>query len=104
MPKLAVSANVAKTDKSRSWATTPGIRSRMQMQRSEDTTPEIALRRALHRQGLRFRIHGKIVPRTQRRVDIVLPASRVAVDVRGCYWHGHDHELTDYERRKNLNY
>jgi DNA mismatch endonuclease (patch repair protein) len=76
----------------------------MQGQRAFDTAPEMALRRALHRRGLRFRLHRQIVPGTHRRVDIVFGPSRVAVDVRGCYWHGHPHELQSYERRANLGY
>lgn len=46
------------------------------------------LRRALHRAGLRYRLHAKVVPGTRRTVDIVFMSARVAVDVRGCYWHG----------------
>ena len=88
----------------KSWATTPGIRSRMQQQRSADTGPEVALRRMLHRMGLRFRVHRAIVHGTRRRVDIAFGPSQVAVDVRGCYWHGHEHEFIDYERRQNLHY
>jgi DNA mismatch endonuclease (patch repair protein) len=54
--------------------------------RSKDTAPELALRRALHAQGLRFRLH-----RTLARgctPDLVLPSRRVAVFVDGDYWHG----------------
>jgi DNA mismatch endonuclease (patch repair protein) len=54
--------------------------------RSKDTAPELALRRALHAHGLRFRLH-----RTLARgctPDIVLPSRRVAVFVDGDYWHG----------------
>lgn len=76
----------------------------MRQQRSQDTGPEIALRRELHRRGLRFRLHRAIVPGTRRRVDIVFGPTRIAVDVRGCYWHGHDHEFQEYERRANLSY
>lgn len=87
-----------------SWATTPGIRSRMQQQRSRDTKPEVALRRALHRRGLRYRVHRPIVPGTKRKVDIVFGPTRVAVDVRGCYWHGHEHDAAQYRRTENLDY
>jgi DNA mismatch endonuclease (patch repair protein) len=76
----------------------------MQRQRSRDTGPEIALRRALHRRGLRFRVHRQIVPGTHRLVDVAFGPARVAVDVRGCYWHGHEHEFEAYERRHNLAY
>jgi DNA mismatch endonuclease (patch repair protein) len=87
-----------------SWASSPGVRSRMKQQRSADTRPELTLRRALHSRGLRYRLHRPIVPGTRRRVDIVFGPAKVAVDVRGCYWHGHDHEFQAYARTKNLDY
>lgn len=66
----------------------PGVSSKMRQQRSRDTMPEVLLRKDLHRRGLRFRTHGKIVPGTQRSVDVVFARSRVAVFVDGCFWHG----------------
>lgn len=59
----------------------------MRAQRTRDTAPEVALRSALHRRGLRFRIHRKVLD-NRRTHDIVFPRQRVVVDVRGCYWHG----------------
>jgi DNA mismatch endonuclease (patch repair protein) len=59
----------------------------MQSQRVKDTKPEVELRRGLHALGLRYRIHQQIVPGTNRRVDIVFSKPRIAVDVRGCFWH-----------------
>jgi DNA mismatch endonuclease (patch repair protein) len=55
--------------------------------RGADTRPEIAVRKALHRRGLRYRLHPRDVP---GRPDLVLPAHRAAVFVHGCFWHGHD--------------
>jgi DNA mismatch endonuclease (patch repair protein) len=55
--------------------------------RSKDTKPEMTVRRALHAAGYRFRLHRKDLP---GRPDIVLPKFRTVVDVRGCFWHGHD--------------
>jgi len=61
----------------------------MQQQRTQDTSPELKLRRALHRRGLRYRLHLPIVPgNKRRRVDIVFPRQRLAVFVDGCFWHG----------------
>jgi DNA mismatch endonuclease, patch repair protein len=71
-----------------SWASTPGVRSRMQQQRGRDTAPELALRRALHGRGLRYRLHRQVVPGTRRSVDIVFGPTKVAVFVDGCFWHG----------------
>jgi DNA mismatch endonuclease (patch repair protein) len=60
----------------------------MQLQRERDTAPEVAVRRELHRRGLRYRLDRQIVPGTRRRVDIVFGPAKVAVFVDGCFWHG----------------
>lgn len=59
----------------------------MVAQRRRDTAPELALRRELHRRGLRYRLHRSVVPGSRRKVDLVFGPSRVAVEVRGCFWH-----------------
>lgn len=60
----------------------------MQGNRSRDTTPEMALRRALHAKGLRYRVCAYPLPDLRRKVDIVFRPARVAVEVYGCFWHG----------------
>lgn len=60
----------------------------MRLQRTKDTEPELALRRELHRRGLRYRLHRRLLPGLRRTADIVFPPARVVVDVRGCFWHG----------------
>jgi DNA mismatch endonuclease (patch repair protein) len=60
----------------------------MQATRGRDTAPELALRRELHRRGLRYRVDMPVVPGLRRRADIVFTRARVAVFVDGCYWHG----------------
>ncbi len=54
--------------------------------RSKDTSPELAVRRALHAAGLRFRLHDRRLPGTP---DVVLRSRAVIVEVRGCFWHRH---------------
>ena len=54
--------------------------------RSSGTKPEVTLRRALWRRGLRYRVNVKGLPGTP---DIVLPKHRSVVFVHGCFWHGH---------------
>ncbi len=71
-----------------SFASSPAVRARMQQQKVRDTTPEVLLRRELHRLGLRFRLDRQVVTGTRRRVDIVFGPSKVAVLVDGCFWHG----------------
>ena len=59
----------------------------MQATRQRDTSGELALRRELHRRGLRYRVDKAVVPGTRRRPDVVFPTERVAVFVDGCFWH-----------------
>ena len=53
---------------------------------TKDTAPERRLRSAVHRAGLRFRVHTRVAPGCTP--DFVLPRWRVAVFVDGCFWHG----------------
>lgn len=61
----------------------------MRGNRGSDTKPELAVRRALHRRGRRYRVHHPIELDTVRvRPDVVFTRARVAVFIDGCYWHG----------------
>ncbi|MFI7281701.1 very short patch repair endonuclease [Micromonospora chersina] len=71
-----------------SWASTSAVRRSMQSNRSRDTKPELLLRRALHARGLRYRVCSKPLPDLRMKADIVFRPARVAVEVRGCFWHG----------------
>lgn len=53
---------------------------------TKNTKPELLVRRALHRLGFRFRLHGRDLP---GRPDIVLPKYRTAIFIHGCFWHRH---------------
>ncbi|MBZ5737519.1 DNA mismatch endonuclease Vsr [Nocardioides mangrovi] len=66
----------------------PGRRSAMRQQRVKDTEPEMLLRRALTARGLRYRLHRRLLKDSRRTTDIAFGPARVAVDVRGCFWHG----------------
>lgn len=68
-------------------ASGPEALARMRRQRGTDTAPELALRRELHRRGLRYRLHVPVLDK-RRRHDIVFGGPRVVVEVRGCFWHG----------------
>ena len=74
--------------RAKSWATSVGTRRRMQAQRQRDTKPEVRLRRELHRLGLRYRLQLRPDPNLRSRMDIVFPGAMLAIDVRGCFWHG----------------
>lgn len=67
---------------------TPLVSYRMAATAQRDNSQEIQLRSALHRRGLRFRVHCRLIKGSRRTVDIVLPGARIAVFVDGCFWHG----------------
>ncbi len=58
----------------------------MRANRSKDTGPEIVVRRALHSLGYRYQLHRSDLP---GKPDLVFPKYCTAVEVRGCFWHGH---------------
>jgi DNA mismatch endonuclease, patch repair protein len=72
----------------------PDARARMQAQPSWDTKPELALRRELHRRGLRYFVHRRPVPWLRRQADVLFPGARVAVFVDSCWWHGCPEHVT----------
>ena len=61
----------------------------MRANRRTDTKPELALRRALHSRGYRYRKDYRLDLDGGKRVrpDIAFTARRVAVFVDGCFWH-----------------
>lgn len=65
----------------------PKQRSRLMAKiRSVDTKLELRLRHVLHSLGYRYRLHVKGLP---GKPDIVLPKYETAIQIRGCFWHGH---------------
>ncbi|MFE3080920.1 very short patch repair endonuclease [Nocardia tengchongensis] len=72
----------------KSWASSTGSRASMQANRSRDTGPELALRRAVHALGLRYRVSARPLPGVRRTADLVFAGPKVAVFMDGCFWHG----------------
>jgi DNA mismatch endonuclease (patch repair protein) len=58
----------------------------MRRVKGKDTAPELRVRKALTRLGLRYRLHRADLP---GKPDIVMPGRRLAIFVHGCFWHGH---------------
>jgi DNA mismatch endonuclease, patch repair protein len=79
--------------KGSSWASSSSVRAVMRGNRKRDTRPELAVRRATHRLGLRFRVCRRPVPEIAGTADLVFAVSRVAVFVDGCFWHGCPHHF-----------
>lgn len=67
--------------------------------RGKDTKAELALRRALHRRGLRYRLHASDVP---GRPDIVIRSRRLAVFADGDMWHGNAWRLRGLSRLEDM--
>jgi len=57
--------------------------------RTRDTGPELAVRRLLFANGLRYRVNYKpSSPKLGRSsIDIAFPGKRLAVFIDGCFWH-----------------
>lgn len=66
----------------------PATTRRMKATKGRDNQREVALRSRLHRMGLRFRLHVRLLKQSTRSVDVVFPKARVAVFLDGCFWHG----------------
>ena len=65
----------------------PHIRSyNMSQIKGKNTKPEILVRKFLHANGFRFRLHDKNLP---GKPDIVLKKYNTLIFINGCFWHGH---------------
>ena len=65
----------------------PEVRSRiMSSIKGRDTKPEMVVRRFLHANGFRYRLHVKDLPGSP---DLIFPSRRLALFVHGCFWHRH---------------
>jgi len=54
--------------------------------KGKNTKPEILVRKFLHKNGFRYRLHVKGLP---GKPDLVLPKYSAVIFVHGCFWHGH---------------
>src|SRR5687767_9523259 len=54
--------------------------------KGKNTKPEMLVRKFLHANGFRYRLHVKNLP---GKPDIVLPKHKTVIFVHGCFWHGH---------------
>ena len=63
----------------------------MRAVRSEDTVPELRVRKALFRDGFRYRLHCHDLPGSP---DLFVLKYGVVVFVNGCFWHQHGCKFT----------
>ena len=61
---------------------------------SKDTKPEMIVRKGLWRMGFRYRLNHKRLP---GHPDLVLKKYRTCIFVNGCFWHGHNVDITIFE-------
>ena len=52
-----------------------------------NTKPEMIVRKFLHANGFRYRLHVKDLP---GKPDLVLPKYKTVIFVHGCFWHVHE--------------
>lgn len=64
------------------------VSARMSRAARRDTAPEVALRKELHRRGMRFRVVYPVPGNRRRSIDVAFTRAKVAVFVDGCFWHG----------------
>jgi DNA mismatch endonuclease (patch repair protein) len=65
--------------------------------KGKNTKPEMLVRKFLHANGYRYRLHGLRPSATAEgkgvrlpgKPDIVLPKYHTVIFVHGCFWHGH---------------
>ncbi|MFB4285923.1 very short patch repair endonuclease [Nonomuraea sp. MTCD27] len=60
----------------------------MRSNKGKGTKPELALRRAVHALGLRYRVSRRPLKEVRRTADLVFVRAKVAVFLDGCFWHG----------------
>ena len=54
--------------------------------KGKNTKPEMLVRKFLHANGFRYKLHDKTLP---GKPDIVLPKYKTVIFIHGCFWHGH---------------
>ena len=68
--------------------------------RSENTRPEMIVRRLVYGLGYRYRLHRKDLP---GKPDLVFASRRKVIFVHGCFWHQHEDEKCLDGRRPKSN-
>ncbi len=55
--------------------------------KNKNTKPELIVRKFLHSNGFRYRLHNK---KLLGKPDIVLKKYNTVIFINGCFWHGHE--------------
>lgn len=73
----------------------------MQRVRSQNTKPEMKVRRMVFGMGYHYRLHRADLP---GKPDLVFPGRRKVIFVHGCFWHGHDCKSGRKQSKTNVTY
>ena len=68
--------------------------------KSKGMKPELFVRKLVYRLGYRFRPHRKDLP---GKPDLVFGPRKKAIQVHGCFWHGHDAKTCPDRRQVKSN-
>ncbi len=68
---------------------------------SNETKPEIIIRKLLFSKGFRYRKNVKSLP---GKPDIVLPKHKTIIFVHGCFWHQHEGCRKSYRPTSNVEF
>lgn len=55
--------------------------------KSKNTLPELAIRKALTKKGVRYRLHVNTLP---GKPDVVISKLKKVIFINGCFWHQHN--------------
>ncbi len=69
--------------------------------RSQNTSPEMVVRRWVHGMGFRYRLHVAKLP---GKPDLVFSALKKIIEVRGCFWHQHGKCIDSHIPKSRLEY
>lgn len=73
--------------KQRPEAISKAVSGAMRSMPEHSTGPEMAVRRLLFANGLRYRVQYPVPGARRRSIDIAFPGKKVAVFIDGCFWH-----------------
>lgn len=63
----------------------------------KNTSIEILVRKGLHKLGLRYRLHNKMLP---GKPDLVFTKHHAIIFINGCFWHGHNCHIFHWPKTK----
>jgi len=67
--------------------------------KGKDTKIELAVRKELFKNGLRYRLNSKL----KGKPDLIFPSAKIALFVNGCFWHQHGCKLS-YKPKTNIDF